>query len=80
MDARTGGALGGKMKKKIFFLFISMFLPIFLFAKDESTMYWEKEIDVDGQLMTYYFMKTDEQLSNNLEHFIEILTGINNSF
>ena len=80
VDARTGGALGGKMKKKIFFSFISMFLPIFLFAKDESTMYWEKEIDVDGQLMTYYFMKTDEQLSNNLENFIEILTGINNSY
>ena len=68
------------MKKKYLILFISLLFPILLFAKDESTMYWEKEIDVDGQLMTYYFMKTDEQLSNNLENLIETLTGINNSY
>ena len=43
-------------------------------------MYWENEIDNEGQLITYYLLKTDEQLNNNLENFIKTLTGINNPY
>ena len=70
---------GGKMKKYVLIILLTLF-TVSLFAKDDSTMYWEKEIDNDGQLITYYLFKTDEQLNYNLENFIETLTGINNSY
>ena len=66
--------------KKYFLVFILTLFTVSLFAKDESTMYWENEIDNDGQLITYYLLKTDEQLNYNLENFIKTLTGINNSY
>ena len=63
------------MKKHVL-IAVSVLLPFFIFAKDDATTYWEKEIDMDGQLVTYYLVKTDEQLSYNLEYFIKELTGI----
>ncbi len=66
--------------KKIILLFLLALSTVSLFAKDDSTMYWENEIDNDGQLITYYLLKTDEQLNNNLENFIKTITGINNPY
>ena len=62
--------------KKLFCICILTVLSLSLFANDDSKMYWEKEIDRDGQLITYYLLKTDAQLSNNLEEFIRTITGI----
>ena len=66
--------------KKYFLLIIFSLFTVSVFAKDESTMYWENEIDNDGQLITYYLLKTDEQLNYNLEDFIKTISGINNSY
>lgn len=72
-------SIGGKMKKYFLILIFAIF-TVSLFAKDESTMYWENEIDNNGQLFTYYLFKTDEQLSNNLENLIKINTGIKSDY
>ena len=66
--------------KKVFFIFLLLFLPVFIFAKDDVESYWEKETDLEGQLFTYYLVKTDEQLSYNLDLFIKSLTGIKYDF
>lgn len=67
------------MKRTLLF-FIFMIFSFLTFAEDESSMYWEKEIDMNGQLITYYLFKTDEQLLNNIELIIKTITGINNEY
>ena len=66
------------MKRFSLFIILSVLLSFTIFAKDESNMFWEKEIDSDGQLFTYYCFKTDEQLLNNLEKLTKTITGISN--
>ena len=67
--------------RKVFSLFLCIFALLFsLSAEETSKSYWEKEIDVDGQLMTYYFTKTDEGLEDNILYFIKSISGITNQF
>ena len=66
--------------RKIFFLLIFSIFNISLFAEDDATMYWENEIDSNGQLFTYYLFKTDEQLLYNLEKLIKNETGIKTDY
>lgn len=67
------------MKKSLLGLLI-LLSAINLFAQETSNKYWEKEKDVNGKLITYYFVKTDEQLMNNLSGFITKVTGVNNPY
>ena len=63
------------MKKILMGIVLSLF-TFSLFAQEANNMYWDKEIDVDGKLLTYYFCKTDAQFDNTFKDIVKDQLGI----
>ena len=57
--------------KKILMGIILFLCTFSLFAQETDNMYWDKEIDVDGRLLTYYFCKTDAQFDNTFKSVVK---------
>ena len=66
--------------KKLLFISLLLSISFVLFAKNEEPQYEEIEIDVNGELLTYYFFKTEEQLDNSINTLIKKIANIRYDF
>ena len=58
--------------KKISCLIILFFCTfISLFAQETDNTYWYQDIDINGNLVTYYMCKTNTQLSNTFKEIVK---------
>lgn len=63
------------MKKFIFGNLMLIFIT-FAFAQETGNDYWYTEVDVGGELITYYVCKTDAQFNNNFKKIVKEQLGI----
>lgn len=62
--------------KKLFIILLTFCLTTFTFAQETDNDYWYTEVDVDGELITYYVCKTDAQFNNNFKKIVKEQLGI----
>lgn len=66
--------------KKILMGLVLFLCTFSFFAQETDNTYWNKEIDVDGKFITYYFCKTDAQFDNTFKDIVKDQLGITYSF
>lgn len=62
--------------KKLFIILLAFCLTTFTFAQETDNDYWYTEVDVGGELITYYACKTDAQFNNNFKKIVKEQLGI----
>lgn len=64
------------MKKILMGIILCLMMTFGMFSQETDNTYWHKEIDVDGELITYYFCKTDAQFDNTFKDIVKDKLGI----
>lgn len=62
--------------KKLFIILLAFCLTTFTFAQETDNDCWYSEVDVGGELITYYVCKTDAQFNNNFKKIVKDQLGI----
>lgn len=62
--------------KKLFIILLTFCLTTFTFAQETDNDYWYTEVDVGGELITYYVCKTDAQFNNSFKKIVKDQLGI----
>lgn len=68
------------MRKIALMITMMLFMVVAVFAQETNSTYWQREVDVNGSLITYYMCKTDAQFNNTFKYLVKEQLGIQYSF
>lgn len=57
--------------KRICLICVLLFCVNWMFAEESDNSYWTYEAEINGELVSYYCVKTDEQFDNLLPYLVE---------